>query len=162
MFRSKTRVQCLWQVPWVFQIFFLLLLFFLTRVSCSPLGWSDNRVVVIDDRDFKIIFRDNLVFYQGFQCPKIFLFVCFVFLLFRAALAACENSLARGWSRAVAAGLQHTTTIQDLSHVCDLHHSSQQCRILNPLSKARDQVFVLMDTSQICYHWARTGTPTMP
>ena len=27
---------------------------------------------------------------------------------------------------------------QDLSHVFDLHHSSWQCRILNPLSKARD------------------------
>ena len=30
------------------------------------------------------------------------------------------------------------TTAQDLSHVCNLHYSSQQCRILNPLSKARD------------------------
>ena len=27
---------------------------------------------------------------------------------------------------------------QDLSHVCDLHHSSRQCQILNPLSEARD------------------------
>ena len=26
----------------------------------------------------------------------------------------------------------------DLSHVCDSHHSSQQCRILNPLSKTRN------------------------
>ena len=31
------------------------------------------------------------------------------------------------------------TAIWDLSHVCDLHHSSRQHRILNPLSKARDQ-----------------------
>ena len=31
------------------------------------------------------------------------------------------------------------TAMQDLSHVCGLHHSSQQCRILNPLSKAMDQ-----------------------
>ena len=30
----------------------------------------------------------------------------------------------------------------------DLHHSSVQCRILNPLSKARDQTRILMDTSQ--------------
>ena len=35
---------------------------------------------------------------------------------------------------------------QDLSLVCDLHHSSQQCWILNPLSKARDRTFILMDT----------------
>ena len=26
----------------------------------------------------------------------------------------------------------------DTSRVCDLHHSSQQCWILNPLSEARD------------------------
>ena len=30
------------------------------------------------------------------------------------------------------------TATWDLSQVCDLHHSSQQCQILNPLSKARD------------------------
>ena len=30
------------------------------------------------------------------------------------------------------------TAMWDLSHVCDLHHSSQQCQILNPLSEARD------------------------
>ena len=30
------------------------------------------------------------------------------------------------------------TATQDLSHIFDLHHSSQQCRILNPLSEARD------------------------
>ena len=32
----------------------------------------------------------------------------------------------------------------DPSHICDLHHSSQQHRILNPLSKARDQTHNLM------------------
>ena len=37
----------------------------------------------------------------------------------------------------------------DPSCVCDLHHSSQQGRILNPLSEARDQTLILMDTSQI-------------
>ena len=28
------------------------------------------------------------------------------------------------------------TALQDQSHICDLYHSSPQCRILNPLSKA--------------------------
>ena len=41
---------------------------------------------------------------------------------------------------------------QDQSLICDLHHSSQQHRILNPPSKARDPTCVLMDTSQIHYH----------
>ena len=36
------------------------------------------------------------------------------------------------------------TATSDLSCVCDLHHSSQQCRILNPLSRARDQTCILM------------------
>ena len=47
----------------------------------------------------------------------------------------------------------------ELSRVCDLHHSSWQFRILNPLSEARDRTIVLMDTSQICFCWARMGTP---
>ena len=31
-----------------------------------------------------------------------------------------------------------TTATWDLSHVCNLHHSSEQCQVLNPLRKARD------------------------
>ena len=42
--------------------------------------------------------------------------------------------------------------MQDLSHICDLHHSSRQHRICNPLSKARDRTDVLMDVNQICFH----------
>ena len=39
--------------------------------------------------------------------------------------------------------------MQDPSHVCDLHHSSRQCQMLNPLSEARDWTQVLMDASQV-------------
>ena len=42
------------------------------------------------------------------------------------------------------------TATEDLSHVWDLHHSSQQCRILNPQSKARDRPRNPMVPSQIC------------
>ena len=38
------------------------------------------------------------------------------------------------------------TALPDPSHVCKLHCSLQQCRILNPLSKSRDQIRILMDT----------------
>ena len=41
------------------------------------------------------------------------------------------------------------TATQDPSHICNLHHNSEQCQILNPLSKARDRTHILMDTSQI-------------
>ena len=37
------------------------------------------------------------------------------------------------------------TATSDLSHVCDLHHSSHQCQILDPLSEAKDQTHILMD-----------------
>ena len=30
------------------------------------------------------------------------------------------------------------TAMQDLNHICDLHHSSRQLQILNPLREARD------------------------
>ena len=53
----------------------------------------------------------------------------------------------------------YTTATPDLSHVCNLHHSSWQCHILNPLSRARDQTHILTDILQVRYRWARTGTP---
>ena len=42
------------------------------------------------------------------------------------------------------------TATPDLSRICDLHHGSQQRWILNPLSEARDQTRVLMDSSRVC------------
>ena len=47
--------------------------------------------------------------------------------------------------------LAYATAMLDLSCMCDLHHSSQQHQIFNPLSKARGQTCVLMDASQICF-----------
>ena len=41
------------------------------------------------------------------------------------------------------------TEMQDLSCVCNLYHSSRQCRILNPLSETRDQTDILMDTNRV-------------
>ena len=51
------------------------------------------------------------------------------------------------------------TATRDLSLICNLHHSSRQCRILNPLGKVRDRTRVLMHTSQIHFCRATTGTP---
>ena len=44
------------------------------------------------------------------------------------------------------------TAMQDLSRICDLHHSSWQCWLLNPLNEVRDPTHILMDTSRACYH----------
>ena len=43
------------------------------------------------------------------------------------------------------------TAMRDPNRICDPHHSSWQHRILNSLSKARDQTPVLMVTSQVRY-----------
>ena len=50
------------------------------------------------------------------------------------------------------------TAIHDPSHVCNLHHSSRQCRILNPLSEARVQTLNLLVTSQIHFCCSTTET----
>ena len=67
-------------------------------------------------------------------------------VLFRAAPTAYGGSQARGLIRAVAAGL---------------HHSSQHCWILNPLSEARDGIHNVMVPSWICFHCGKTGIPLL-
>ena len=45
------------------------------------------------------------------------------------------------------------------NHVCNLHHSSQHHRILNPPSKARDRTRILMDPRQMRFCCAAMGAP---
>ena len=51
------------------------------------------------------------------------------------------------------------TAMPDESQICNLHYSSRQCQILNPLSEARDRTCNLMVPSRICFHCSTTGTP---
>ena len=44
------------------------------------------------------------------------------------------------------------TAMRDPSHICDLHHGSQQRRVLNPLSQARDRTCILMDAISYLLH----------
>ena len=53
-----------------------------------------------------------------------------------------------------------STATSDPSCVYDLQHSSQQPRILNQLSEARDQTHIHMDTNWVCYCWATRGAPS--
>ena len=52
-----------------------------------------------------------------------------------------------------------TTATPDLSCLCELHHSSWQCWILNPLNEVRDRTCILLDASQIRFCWATMGMP---
>ena len=89
-----------------------------------------------------------------------FIYLFTNFCLFRATPAAYGGSQAKGQIRAIAAGLHynHCNARPELTSG-DLHHSSRQLRILNPLSEAGDQTCVLMDASQIHFHQAMMGTP---
>ena len=51
------------------------------------------------------------------------------------------------------------TATSDPSCICDLHHSSRQCQILNPLSEARDGTHNLIVPSRICFRCAMMETP---
>ena len=51
------------------------------------------------------------------------------------------------------------TATGNLSHICDLHHSSRRRWILNPRSEARDGTSNLMVPSWIRFPWDITGTP---
>ena len=85
------------------------------------------------------------------------------FGFFRTKPVAYGSSQARGsgWIRAAAACLHHSHRTPDLSHIYDLHNSSQQQWILNPISKARDRTRILLDTGRVNYHWAMMGTPAV-
>ena len=72
-------------------------------------------------------------------------FVCF----FRAAPVAYGSSQARGRIGAQLPAYTTATATQDVSCVCDLHHSSRQHWIFNPLRDARDRTRVLMDASGV-------------
>ena len=41
------------------------------------------------------------------------------------------------------------TATPDLSCVRNLHHTSQQCWVLNPVKEAWDRTLIVMDTSQV-------------
>ena len=52
-----------------------------------------------------------------------------------------------------------STAMQDPSHICNLHHSSQQCWIPDTLSKAKDRTHILMDTSWIHFCFTTAELP---
>ena len=88
----------------------------------------------------------------------VFIFFFLFLAFFSATFTAYGSSQARGRIRAVAAGHSHSNARCE-ARICDLHHSSQQCWILNPLRETRDWTCILMSTTRIRLHWAMMGTP---
>ena len=97
---------------------------------------------------------NHLTFLLSFLSPSLPFF-----LLPWSTGAAYGGSQAMGEIGATVVGLHTATTTPDLSCVCDIHHSSQQRWILDPLSSAKDRTCTIMDTSWVHFHWA---TPHLP
>ena len=87
----------------------------------------------------------------------LFIHFYFYFLLFRAA--PMEVPMLGDESALQLPAYTSATAMPDSSQDFNLHHSSWQSWILNPLSKARDGTRILRDTSQICFHCTIMGTP---
>jgi len=94
----------------------------------------------------------------GYLQPSLmyFFFLSF-FAIFGAAPVAYAGSKARGRIGAIAAAYATATAAWDPSCICDLHHSSRQHRILNPLSKVRDWTHNLMVSCRICEPLSHEG-----
>ena len=69
--------------------------------------------------------------------------------LFEATPVSFGDSQTRGQIGAELPAYATAIAMLDSSRVSYLHHSSQQCQILSPLSEARDQTQVLMGTSWV-------------
>ena len=77
--------------------------------------------------------------------PSFYLFI----YLSRASSVASLIIQVRDQIGAASEAYTTATAMSDLSHVCNLHSSSQQHQIFNPLSEARGQTCILMDTSWV-------------
>ena len=88
--------------------------------------------------------------FLGFFC-----FFCFDFLPFLRLLPGHVEVPRLGVKSELWPLIYTTATAMPApSSICDLHHSSWQCQVLNPLSEARDWTLV-----GFINHWATTGTP---
>ena len=86
--------------------------------------------------------------FNEFSCLNNFFFGLFVFL----GMYLQHMELPRLGVELELQLLDYATATPDPSGVCNLHHSSWQYQILNPLSEVRDQTCNLMVPSRIRFH----------
>ena len=95
--------------------------------------------------------------------PTVFPCLCsiflFFFLLFPEAYGSSQAGEGGVQSELQPLAYATATVTQDPSQVCDLHHSSWQRWILNPLSEARDRIPFSWMLVGFVNQWAVEGTP---
>ena len=94
--------------------------------------------------------RTSLEFYF---CPFFFFF----FFFLQVHLQHMEVSRLGVESEQQLPGYPTATATLNLSCIHSLYHSLQQCGILNPLSEARDQTHILMDSSWVLNTLSHSG-----
>ena len=93
------------------------------------------------------------------ELEEVFIYLFIYFAISWAAFVAYGGSQARGPIGAADAGLRQSHSNVGSEPNLDLHHSSQQHRILNPPNKARDRTRNLMVPGRIRFCCAMIGTP---
>ena len=92
--------------------------------------------------------RNNIMVWVKFIFIK--LLIIFLFFFLRSHLQHMEVSRLGAESELQPPAYTTATATWNPSQICELHHSSWQPGILNPLREARDQTHILMDA-----RWAR-------
>ena len=92
--------------------------------------------------------------------PRLLPLFFFYFCFFLATPVAHGSSWARGQVGTTAEASTTATATPDLSHICDICPNLQQSQILNPLSEARDGIFILTRYYVgFLTHWITMGAP---
>ena len=100
-----------------------------------------------------------LCFCKEARTPPLMFCFCFYFSFLGPYLQRMEIQRVGVQSELQGPAYATATATQDPSHVCDLHHSSRQHGIVNPLSKARDQPRNLFAPGWLRFCCTTTGTP---
>ena len=116
-------------------------------------AWPDHALVRFGDYSLKCSLPKSTqvlqksVSHGGWEISFSFLFFSFCFLGLHSQ--HMEVSRVRVQSELQLPAYTRATARRDPNCFCNLHHSSGQRQILNPLSEARDQARILMNPSRV-------------
>ena len=107
--------------------------------SDGPMGWTALQGPASGSKAL------GLCFHSFVLMDYYYLFI-YLFIFFRPHRRHMEVPRLGAESELQLPAYTTATATPGPSRICDLHHSSWQCQILNLLSEARDRTCILMDT----------------